>query len=71
MLLQWGRNVSQFQGLPLFEISFSCLLGMSFNVLFPLFFHLSKMSQDCSGILLYSYILIRKAISQTKALEPI
>ncbi|XP_057803899.1 separase isoform X2 [Salvia miltiorrhiza] len=27
MLLQWGRNVAQFQNLPLFEISFSCLLG--------------------------------------------
>ncbi|KAL3814465.1 hypothetical protein ACJIZ3_015733 [Penstemon smallii] len=27
MLLQWGRNVSQFQGLPLFEISFSSTLG--------------------------------------------
>ncbi|PIN10712.1 Separase [Handroanthus impetiginosus] len=27
MLLQWGRNVSQFQGLPLFEISFSNMLG--------------------------------------------
>ncbi|KAL6543575.1 hypothetical protein OROGR_010072 [Orobanche gracilis] len=25
MLLQWGRNVSQFQGLPLFEISFSSM----------------------------------------------
>ncbi|KAH6777375.1 hypothetical protein C2S51_008687 [Perilla frutescens var. frutescens] len=27
MLLHWGRNVAHFQGLPLFEISFSCLLG--------------------------------------------
>ncbi|KAG6409188.1 hypothetical protein SASPL_132222 [Salvia splendens] len=27
MLLQWGRNVAQFQNLPLFEVSFSCLLG--------------------------------------------
>ncbi|KAI3445664.1 hypothetical protein Pfo_002329 [Paulownia fortunei] len=27
MHLRWGRNVSQFQGLPLFEISFSSMLG--------------------------------------------
>ncbi|KAK6135420.1 hypothetical protein DH2020_030839 [Rehmannia glutinosa] len=27
MLLRWGRNVSQSQGLPLFEISFSSMLG--------------------------------------------
>ncbi|KAL3620880.1 hypothetical protein CASFOL_035792 [Castilleja foliolosa] len=27
MLLRWGRNVSQFQGLALFEISFSSMLG--------------------------------------------
>ncbi|GFP93870.1 separase [Phtheirospermum japonicum] len=27
MLLRWGRNVSQFQGLSLFEISFSSILG--------------------------------------------
>ncbi|KAK4438264.1 Separase [Sesamum alatum] len=27
MLLRWGRNVSQFQGLPLLEISFSSVLG--------------------------------------------
>lgn len=39
MLLRWGRNVAQFQGLPIFEISFSCVLGMSFNVTLFLFFH--------------------------------
>ncbi|KAL8478593.1 hypothetical protein ACS0TY_030468 [Phlomoides rotata] len=27
MLLRWGRDVAQFQKLPLFEISFSCVLG--------------------------------------------
>ncbi|XP_051146436.1 separase isoform X2 [Andrographis paniculata] len=27
MLLRWGRNVSQFQALPLFEIAFSSMLG--------------------------------------------
>ncbi|KAL6494538.1 hypothetical protein OROGR_031338 [Orobanche gracilis] len=31
MLLQWGRNVSQFQGLPLFEISFSSMLGKLYH----------------------------------------
>lgn len=36
MILQWGRNVAQFQGLPLFEISFSCLLGMSNFSIFSL-----------------------------------
>lgn len=56
MLLQWGRNVAQFQNLPLFEISFSCLLGMSFDVLYSRSFHFSKMSHDCVGILLYAYI---------------
>ncbi|GER26714.1 separase [Striga asiatica] len=31
MLLRWGRNVSQFQGLPLFEISFSSMLGKLYH----------------------------------------
>lgn len=45
MILQWGRNVAQFQGLPLFEISFSCLLGMSSNLIISHIFSLVKMSQ--------------------------
>lgn len=36
MLLRWGRDVAQFQGLPLFEISFSCVLGTSSIVTFSI-----------------------------------